>query len=133
MLCASSSDACRKNLESAEKTIAEYNAKVEAENKAEEERILGVAGLICTPTEAYISNVSVAEEARRRGIAAGLLKALLSEGRKRGIRDFTLEVRASNAAAIALYEGLGFVCEGRRKAFYSAPREDALIYWLREG
>ena len=100
---------------------------------AEEERILGVAGLICTPPEADISNVSVAEEARRRGIAAGLLKALLSEGRKRGIRDFTLEVRASNAAAIALYEGLGFICEGRRKAFYSAPREDALIYWLREG
>ena len=98
---------------------------------AEEERILGVAGLVMTPPEADISNVSVAEEARRRGIARELLKALLAEGRKRGLTDFTLEVRASNTAAIALYEGLGFVCEGRRKAFYSAPCEDALIYWLR--
>ncbi|MCR4641139.1 MAG: ribosomal protein S18-alanine N-acetyltransferase [Lachnospiraceae bacterium] len=98
---------------------------------AEEEGILGVAGLILTPPEADISNVSVAEAARCRGIAKGLLTALLSEGKKRGITDFTLEVRASNTAAIALYEGLGFVCEGIRKAFYSAPREDARIYWLR--
>ncbi len=98
---------------------------------AEEGRVLGVAGLIMTPPEADISNVSVAQEARRRGIAGGLLRALLSEGRRRGLKDFTLEVRASNSAAIALYEGLGFICEGVRKAFYSDPREDALIYWLR--
>ena len=97
-----------------------------------EGRILGMAGLVLLPPEAELTNVSVAAEARRCGIARGLLKELLEAGRAQGIRDFTLEVRAGNAAAIGLYESLGFVCEGRRKDFYRDPKEDALIYWLRE-
>ena len=60
------------------------------------------------------------------------MKELLTVGRKNGVPEFTLEVRASNAPAIKLYESLGFKSEGRRKNFYERPVEDAEVMWLRE-
>ncbi len=62
--------------------------------------------------------------------------ALLKEAMNRavsvhGAREFTLEVRVSNKAARALYERCGFVSEGRRPGYYSDPKEDAEIYWIR--
>ena len=95
-------------------------------------QVIATAGLILSIDEADLTNVTTAEACRGRGIAKALLKALMQAAKERGIVAFTLEVRAGNAAAIALYEKLGFVCEGRRKNFYTAPVEDALIYWLRE-
>ena len=44
-------------------------------------------------------------------------------------RGYTLEVRVSNAAAIALYERLGFEARGVRRGYYTDNREDALIMW----
>lgn len=96
-----------------------------------EARIIGVCGFLESFGEADIFNVSVAEECRNRGVAALMLKALFDEGKKRGIYAFTLEVRAGNAAAIHLYEKLGFVKEGVRKGFYERPKEDAVIMWKR--
>lgn len=94
--------------------------------------IVGICGLLDILGEGDISNVAVAMPFRRRKIAERLLAELLRQGRARGIGAFTLEVRASNEAAIGLYRKFGFVTEGRRKNFYRAPREDALILWLRE-
>ena len=68
---------------------------------------------------------------RGQGIARMMLEELLGNARREGIRAFTLEVRAGNAPAIALYERLGFRTEGVRPGFYSKPKEDALIQWLR--
>ncbi len=79
-----------------------------------------------------ITNVLVAEEYRGRGIAEGLLRYLFEEGRRIGVRNFTLEVRLTNERAIRLYKKLGFVSEGIRPGFYDAPKEDALIFWKRE-
>lgn len=98
----------------------------------EDGRLLAMAGLILTVDEADLTNVTTAEDCRGWGIAAGLLRALMEAARAGGIHAFTLEVRAGNAAAIRLYESLGFVREGIRKHFYTAPAEDAYIYWLRE-
>ncbi len=95
-------------------------------------QVIATAGLILSIDEADLTNVTTAEACRGRGIAKALLEALMQAAKEQGIVAFTLEVRAGNAAAIALYEKLGFVCEGRRKNFYTAPVEDALIYWLRE-
>ncbi len=81
---------------------------------------------------ADITNVTVREEFRRRGIAGRMLKALMEEGRRQGIERFTLEVRRSNEIAVALYERLGFRQEGVRKGYYESPREDALILWTAE-
>ena len=94
--------------------------------------LAGMCGLLDILGEGDISNVAVRENFRRQGIAGRMLTELLREGKKRGITAFTLEVRASNEAAIRLYHKFGFVCEGRRKNFYEKPGEDALILWKRE-
>jgi [ribosomal protein S18]-alanine N-acetyltransferase len=54
---------------------------------------------------------------------------LLKRGKERGVECATLEVRASNEAAIRLYEGLGFVQSARRKGYYPDNREDAVVMW----
>jgi len=94
--------------------------------------VTATAGLIISIDEADISNVAVAQSRRRRGIAAGLLTALMEAGRKRGVSGFTLEVRSKNTAAIRLYEKLGFKQEGVRKHFYRDPDDDAMIYWMHD-
>ena len=97
----------------------------------EEGRLLGGCGLLLIAGEGNITNVVVAPEARRRGVATGLLHFLMEAGERAGLAAYTLEVRVSNKAAIALYEKLGFVSEGIRPRFYEKPEEDALIMWKR--
>lgn len=94
--------------------------------------IAGMCGLLDILGEGDISNVAVREDFRKKGIAERMLSELMKQGRERGISEFTLEVRASNEAAIRLYEKFGFVCEGCRKNFYEKPKEDALILWKRK-
>ncbi len=93
--------------------------------------VAGMCGLLIGPYEAEVFNVAVAPEFRGQGIAGKLFAELLRRGEERGVQDFTLEVRASNAAAIHLYEKNGFVSEGIRPRFYVNPEEDALIMWRR--
>ncbi len=97
----------------------------------EDGRLLGGCGLMLIAGEGNITNVVVAPEARRRGVAAGLLKHLMAEGDRAGLSAYTLEVRVSNEAAIGLYAKLGFVSEGIRPNFYEKPTEDAMIMWKR--
>ena len=94
--------------------------------------VVAAAGMIISIDTADIMNVSVKEEYRRKGLASKLLDTLFEEGRKKGVKDFTLEVRENNRAARELYEKKGFVFEGIRPNFYSNPAEGAAIYWLRE-
>jgi ribosomal-protein-alanine N-acetyltransferase len=77
--------------------------------------------------ELHLMNLAVRPEARRRGLGAELARHALSVGAERGVRTALLEVRASNLAAIALYEGLGFARKCLRKGYYDRPREDAVI------
>jgi ribosomal-protein-alanine N-acetyltransferase len=70
--------------------------------------------------ESELLQVEVAAGYRRRGLARALLTAALQG-------TVFLEVRESNAPAIALYEDLGFVVTARRRDYYHAPREDALV------
>jgi tRNA threonylcarbamoyl adenosine modification protein YeaZ/ribosomal-protein-alanine acetyltransferase len=81
--------------------------------------------------ELHINSLAVAPAWRRRGAARRLLAHLLHETAQAGVRAATLEVRASNAAARALYEGIEFKVEGIRRDYYQDPREDALILWKR--
>lgn len=93
--------------------------------------IIGICGVRNLAGEGEITNVAVRPDYRGQGIARMMLEELLGNARREGIRAFTLEVRAGNAPAIALYERLGFRTEGVRPGFYSKPKEDALIQWLR--
>ena len=99
----------------------------------ENEKILGGCMLTDIVGEGDISNVAVWEELRGQGIATALLQEILQIGtQQRGIRAYTLEVRQSNVAAIALYEKAGFVSEGIRPNFYDKPKEHAVIMWRHE-
>ncbi len=93
--------------------------------------ITGYCGYWGIAGEGYIYNVAVKEEYRKQGIGLLMLKILLEESKSRGIGSLTLEVRSSNSAAIHLYEALGFEKAGTRKDFYSKPKEDAVIMWLK--
>lgn len=90
-------------------------------------RVLGYAGLMVVADEGYITNVAVFPEYRRQGIAAQILQVFLHFAEANQLAFLTLEVRPSNAAAIALYQGFGFEEVGRRKNYYDLPKEDALI------
>lgn len=89
--------------------------------------VAGYAGLQVILDEGYITNVAVRPECRRQGVAGQLLAVFLNFARGNHLAFLTLEVRASNYGAIALYGGLGFRSVGRRKNYYEHPREDAII------
>jgi ribosomal-protein-alanine N-acetyltransferase len=82
--------------------------------------------------ELHINTLAVAAAERRKGLATLLLKRVRAETSREGARKATLEVRASNKAALALYERLGFTVRAKRQGYYTNPHEDALILWLDE-
>ena len=92
--------------------------------------VLGYVGMHHLVDEGFITNVAVSPAARRRGVARALLAELAAYGREHALYRITLEVRVSNAPAIALYESLGFTRDGIRPRFYAHPTEDAAIYSL---
>ena len=92
-----------------------------------EDNVLGYVGMMCVLDEGYISNVAVHPQARRRGLADRLIDELMARARQRSLSFVTLEVRAGNEPAIALYRKHGFLPVGRRKNYYSLPKEDALL------
>ena len=92
----------------------------------EEGNVIGYAGLNVVLDEGYINNIVVEEAARRHGVASALLEVYCRFAAV-NLAFRTLEVRKSNAPAIALYEKHGFEQVGLRPGFYSRPREDALI------
>lgn len=89
--------------------------------------LLGYCGVLTVLDEGDITNVCVKKEARRRGVASALIAALTERTGQMGVRTLHLEVRESNAAAIALYEKEGFVQDGLRRGYYEAPTEDAVL------
>lgn len=92
--------------------------------------VAGYAGLQVVLNEGYILNVAVRPDCRRQGVAGQLLQVFLNFARGNRLSFLTLEVRASNYAAIALYGSRGFRGVGRRKNYYEHPREDAVIMTL---
>ena len=79
-----------------------------------------------------LENIAVAENFQRQGTGSKLMRALISEARKRNAARIFLEVRESNTAARALYEKCGFGITGGRKSYYVGENgsEDAVLYTL---
>ena len=90
-------------------------------------KVVGYAGPQVVLDEGYITNVAVRPECRRQGIAGKLLQVFLDFAQGNHLAFLTLEVRASNYDAIALYGSRGFRSVGRRKNYYEHPKEDAII------
>lgn len=92
-----------------------------------------LVGYVCLEWVLYegsLSSLAVAPPFRGRGIGSVLLERAIAVCRERGLLTLTLEVRASNTAAIALYEKQGFRNVGKRPGYYNRPREDALLLTL---
>lgn len=95
--------------------------------------VQGYVGCQTVLDEGYITNVAVSPDCRRRGAARRLIAELIARAKEKGLAFVTLEVRESNAPAIALYAGAGFAPVGTRKNFYSNPAENALLMTINFG
>ena len=104
-----------------------HNLKISVNNQ-----IVGYAITQYVLDEATLFNIAVDPDFQRRGLGRELLEHLIDELEKRGILTLWLEVRASNAAAIALYESLGFNEATIRRNYYPTAdgHEDAIIMAL---
>lgn len=89
--------------------------------------VLGYAGAWHLVDELHVSTIAVHPDWRRRGLGELLLLSLVDRGLELGVRRATLEVRASNLAAQALYRKYGFETLSMQKAYYSDNNEDAYI------
>ncbi|MBR0235438.1 MAG: ribosomal protein S18-alanine N-acetyltransferase [Clostridia bacterium] len=90
--------------------------------------LVGYALMKCAVGEGELCNIAVEPEQRRLGAGRALVSELLRVAKSLGLDVVMLEVRASNDAAISLYENAGFERVGMRKNYYRAPREDAYLY-----
>lgn len=93
----------------------------------EDGQLAGYVGSQSVMGESDMMNLAVDPAFRRRGVGQSLVRALIEALGKHGNRSLSLEVRASNAPARALYQNLGFSQVGRRPNYYRNPKEDALI------
>jgi len=96
---------------------------------AQDDRLVGYLIVSRYVDAWHIMNLAVETECRRAGVASTLLDRLFDLTAGDARRGYTLEVRVSNRAAIALYEGFGFEASGLRRGYYTDNREDALIMW----
>lgn len=77
--------------------------------------------------EAELQRIAVLPQYRRLGVASALIAAFFSECRNASVNTVYLEVRVSNIDAVSLYRRCGFTEYSRRRGYYSAPAEDALL------
>jgi|GEM_PF-47396 len=95
-------------------------------------KVVGYAGLLLVLGEGHITTVAVDPEVQGGRIGTRLMLVLLRRAVDEGAEAITLEVRASNAAALAMYRRFGFIPSGARKNYYSNPVEDALVLWAHD-
>ena len=86
-----------------------------------------VASWLPQEAAAEVEGLVIDEKYRRQGMGSALLGACMEWAANAGASSMRLEVRASNTAALALYQHHGFSAVGRRRAYYSAPVEDAVL------
>lgn len=97
-----------------------------------DDKVVGFIGTWVILDESHITNVAVHPNYRNKGIASNLLESLLQYCKNIGCVAYTLEVRAGNKSAQALYTKYGFKEDGIRKGYYEDNKEDAILMWLRE-
>ena len=106
-----------------------------ARDRSRRRRVVGYAGLwfVHEPDgdQAHVTNVVVAPDSRRMGVATQLMTSLARTAIERGCVAWTLEVRASNTAAQELYRRFGFAPAGVRKRYYENT-EDAIVMWCHD-
>lgn len=94
--------------------------------------VVGFGCLMSTGFETHVTNIAVDPRVRRQGVATMVMLRLVAESQSWGQDAMTLEVRASNIEAQALYRRFGFVADGIRPKYYAETGEDAIIMWVRD-
>lgn len=94
--------------------------------------IIGYAGLLMIAEDGHVATVAVDPDLQGRSVATRLLVELVRGALALGAEQLTLEVRASNQRAQALYRRFGFVPVGARKGYYGDNREDAIVMWVHD-
>ncbi len=107
----------------ADSFVSENTVTVCAEQNGE---ILGYGFAVTAGEDADIANIAVAPQYRRQGIGGEILKMLTKKAAEGGVKRLFLEVRVSNAAAMALYLRHGFIGRYARPRYYG-DGEDALV------
>ncbi len=111
-------------------TIEQITGRGRVHLVAEEaHRVIGHGGITILDGDAHITTVAVAPNSQRRGLGDALMRHLFAAAMANNCAGVTLEVRASNTAAIALYEKHGMVSAGIRPGYYADDGEDAMIMW----
>ena len=124
-------------LEAYQREIASPNSNLlvlsasspEREYQAIPEKIVGFGSFWTILEEAHITILMVHPNCQHQGLGQLLLLSLLKDAFRRRLERATLEVNASNQIALSLYQKFGFKSAGRRKGYYQATGEDALILW----
>jgi [ribosomal protein S18]-alanine N-acetyltransferase len=114
-------------------TQAQYDAAIHQRERLFlvvelESSIVGFLVAFIAAPEWELENIAVRPTARRRGIGQELIKAMILEAEGAGATEIRQEIRASNHGAQALGQKMGFVEQGRRRAYYRNPDEDALLF-----
>lgn len=91
--------------------------------------VVGFIGVLYAGDDGHITTLAVDERCRRQAIASRLLLVATRRAVERGAANLTLEVRASNEPALALYRRFGFAPVGVRKGYYADGDEDAIVMW----
>lgn len=90
-------------------------------------KVCAYGGMMVAVDEGQITNIATHPDYRRQGYGKAVVEALIKYAKNNRLESISLEVRESNKAAIELYTSLGFKAEGKRKDFYTMPRESALV------
>lgn len=93
--------------------------------------LIGYGGLMYVLDEAHVTNIVVAAPHRGSGLGTRILAELAWRAIGRGCTGLTLEVRAGNHAAQALYARFGFERAGIRVRYYENT-EDAIVMWCHD-
>jgi [ribosomal protein S18]-alanine N-acetyltransferase len=102
-------------------------ARLNPPEKSSQKSIVGFVVAREMADEVHVNNVAVRPEYRRHGTGARLLRDVLTWARTKRVKQAVLEVRAENTAAQRLYQSCGFQAIGRRRRYYKAPVEDAVL------
>jgi ribosomal-protein-alanine N-acetyltransferase len=94
--------------------------------------VVGYGGLMLVLEDGHVTTIAVDPAWHRHKIGTRVLAALAEEAIARGAEHLTLEVRASNDGAQALYRAFGFAPAGIRKGYYVETNEDAIVMWAHD-
>lgn len=94
--------------------------------------VVGYAGALLTVDDAHVTTIATHPDHQRRGIAARLLRRVVMAAIAAGATGLTLEVRAGNVGAQALYRRFGMAPAGLRRNYYQPDNEDAIVMWAHD-